>query len=174
MAARGARSRKILDKTIEKTDRKKEAKAAANGFRSASDAGDWEISSNARSEQSLKSWGKNKAHHARTNSRPSSASGQSAVSGMSQGKEKTKYQSKGKDTTAPRGRGGGVPIKQKTDTTERPSSRLERSASAAPSAAPSAIDTRPIPKKWAGMMMWSGNGQRPQPYRGFEHVRKAT
>lgn len=159
MAARGARSRKTLDKTIEKQERKKEAKAIAQSFGRADSPSKWEVQS--KSDGSAKSIGQRRpsvaGHHGL--SRPSSASGMSSMS--SESKEKAKYQTKGKESSHPRGRGGGVPIKSAA--VERPPTRTQSSAR-------TANEGRGASKNHFGLMMWYGSGIKPQPYRGLEQV----
>ena len=76
-----------------------------------------------------------------------------------QGNDKAKYQAKGKETKAPRGRGGGVPIKKPTNTPQIPS-RTESVISYAYS----------TEKSWADFRIWYGNDHGIRPYRGFEFV----
>jgi hypothetical protein len=78
------------------------------------------------------------------------------------GKEKSKYQAKGKETKAPRGRGGGVPIKKNVAPSPvSPSSRSESSASYA----------FPIQKTWMNFKVWEGGKDGMRPYGGFDFVR---
>ena len=90
--------------------------------------------------------------------RPTTSAGASTNSTGS-GKDKAKYQAKGKETKAPRGRGGGVPIKKPTNTPQIPS-RTESVTSYAYS----------TEKSWANFRIWYGNDHGIRPYRGFEFV----
>ena len=87
------------------------------------------------------------------------ASTNSTCSGKDKAKDKAKYQAKGKETKAPRGRGGGVPIKKPTNTPQIPS-RTESVTSYAYS----------TEKSWANFRIWYGNDHGIRPYRGFEFV----
>jgi hypothetical protein len=164
----------VLDKTIEKTERKKEAKDITNTFGRLDSPSGWDISSNSRSENSARSHPNSKSGHVSglqhlslNGSRPSSASGMSSISGNSKDKDKAKYHAKGKESSHPRGRGGGVPIKNVAPPVDKPDRPLTRTGSVRASAA----DNRPpAVKKWANVMVWSGNGQKPTPYRGFQQV----
>lgn len=81
--------------------------------------------------------------------------------GSSKGKEKLKYQAKGKETKAPRGRGGGVPLKKPVTSGPPlpPSFRPDTSAS---SYAP------PTHKTWMNFRIWKGGDGSGQPYGGFD------
>ncbi|KAF2022060.1 hypothetical protein BU24DRAFT_36724 [Aaosphaeria arxii CBS 175.79] len=95
--------------------------------------------------------------------RQASVSGSASVvsDGSSQGKEKTKYKSHGKETKAPRGRGGGVPVRKPT-TPAYPSTPVFRIDTSASSHAP------PGKKTWINFRTWGGGGSGPQFYGGFE------
>ena len=89
-----------------------------------------------------------------------SASGSASISeGSTTGKEKSKYQKGGKETKAPRGRGGGVPIKRPTVTTPLP-----------PLFHPDVADTyiSPHQKTWRNFRIWQGGNSGFPPYGGFE------
>ncbi|KAF2192711.1 hypothetical protein K469DRAFT_731177 [Zopfia rhizophila CBS 207.26] len=89
-----------------------------------------------------------------------SASGSTSLSDVSsKGKDKTKYQAKGKDTKAPRGRGGGVPVKKPTVRPPPPQFRAESSASYAP----------PNQKTWINFRIWEGGESGLRPYGGFDY-----
>lgn len=92
-----------------------------------------------------------------------SASGSTSLSGSSsQGKEKLKYQAKGKETKAPRGRGGGVPVKRPT--LASPSPPLFRSETSTSYAAPTNSKT------WINFRIWQGGEAGLKPYGGFNYV----
>ncbi|KAF2643017.1 hypothetical protein P280DRAFT_515457 [Massarina eburnea CBS 473.64] len=84
------------------------------------------------------------------------------------GKDKTKYAAKGKETKAPRGRGGGVPIKKPVNATPVPPLfRAETSLAFTPT----------HQKTWMNFRIWSGGEQGMKPYAGFdfdEHMQTGT
>ncbi|KAF1838827.1 hypothetical protein BDW02DRAFT_338733 [Decorospora gaudefroyi] len=94
-------------------------------------------------------------------SRQIKSPGSASISDVSSstGKEKTKYQAKGKDTKAPRGRGGGVPIK--TTVAPSPAPPPFRSESSASYASPSQ-------KTWMNFKVWEGRRDNMRPYGGFD------
>ncbi|KAF2109298.1 hypothetical protein BDV96DRAFT_652145 [Lophiotrema nucula] len=90
-----------------------------------------------------------------------SASAANSISDTSTtGKERTKYDStKGKGSKAPRGRGGGVPIKRSNVTSPAPPIfRAESTAS----------HTRTNHKTWANFRVWEGGESGLRPYGGFD------
>jgi hypothetical protein len=178
MSARGARSRKIQQKEIEKKD-KKVGKTRAiephDGFV------DWRASpttSNPRngmsrtltasSRTTSRSSGTNDSHsrsrpdYSTGSSKPAqSATGSASVSDVStQGKEKTKFQANGKETKAPRGRGGGVPVKRAVAPSPAPPIFRNESSGSYPSTGQ---------KTWANFKVWEGGKDGMRPYGGFEH-----
>jgi hypothetical protein len=78
------------------------------------------------------------------------------------GKEKIRFQAKGKETSAPRGRGGGVPLKSGVNPLPEsgPRPRIESTASY------SYNDH----KSWGGFKVWDGRTDKTRSYGGFEHV----
>lgn len=93
---------------------------------------------------------------------PQSSTGvsQSYSDSSIKGKEKTKFEAKGKETSAPRGRGGGVPIK----TTATKSAALRfRSESAA-------SNPQKGLKTWADFKVWGKGQHGMRPYGGFHLV----
>ncbi|OCK78497.1 hypothetical protein K432DRAFT_301892 [Lepidopterella palustris CBS 459.81] len=124
------------------------------------------------------------SRHSRSNSQPESSTGRPSLGGITgtQGSadarpsrartstsasttsansagEKVKYQAKGKETKAPRGRGGGVPPKKTTTITPLPfRGRTESNASS----------EYPVYKTWANFKIWYGNEHGFRPYRGFD------
>lgn len=90
-----------------------------------------------------------------------SASGSASISeGSTTGKDKTKYHSKGgKETKAPRGRGGGVPVKKPTAVSPPP--LVFRSE-------PRASHT-PGQKTWINFRIWEGGENGLPPYGGFDY-----
>lgn len=99
-------------------------------------------------------------HHRQPESTGRGPSSLSDVS--SKGREKTKFQSKGKETKAPRGRGGGVPIKKTTASSPTPP--LFRAASVASSLSPNQ-------KTWMNFKVWERGRESLRPYGGFDVVR---
>jgi hypothetical protein len=93
----------------------------------------------------------------------------------------TKFVDKGKQTSAPRGRGGGVPMK----TTEIKNDRAQF-RSVKPPKPQSSHGFRPSSratniedslsnlgvKTWDRTKIWYGGLSAPKPFQGFEHVRK--
>lgn len=188
MSARGARSRKVQQKDIEK----KEKKAAVQGKAPEThDAfADWRAtptSNGSRSaglSRSASNLSRGTSHSGGTNGsgnrsrmntiysesssqgRPpkSSTSGGASISDHSaKGKEKTKFQANGKETKAPRGRGGGVPIKSTTAPTPAPPQfRTESPAPRLPSHR----------KTWLDFKIWEGTKEEMRPYGGFAFVRQ--
>jgi hypothetical protein len=77
-------------------------------------------------------------------------------------KEKTKYQTKGKETKAPRGRGGGVPVKSSTPVVAAPP--LFR-------AEPTVLPQSPTnAKTWMNFRIWESGEKGLRPYGGFDYV----
>jgi hypothetical protein len=182
MAARGARSRKIVEKQINKENTKRgEEQFIPHGFAKADPQ---------RVMSPVAGW--NKKH-----SKPSGASTHSGDSAGSSGRlsaagsklsatlasvslrdEQEKFVDKGKQTSAPRGRGGGVPAKAsdaKTDRAKVRSARRMRSSSGLrPSTRATAITNDfDIPagmKSWDKTNIWYGGLTGSKPYAGFEEV----
>ncbi|KAH6620591.1 hypothetical protein C7974DRAFT_236380 [Boeremia exigua] len=181
MSARGARSRKVQQKDIEKKDKKVAVKGKAPENPDA--FADWRAtpSSNGSRNTGLTRSMSNRSHgtshssgsatRSRLNTvysnessgygRPpkSSASGGASISDHSaKGKETAKFQTNGKETKAPRGRGGGVPIK--TTAAPPPMPPQFRSESPAP--------RLPSHKKtWLDFRIWEGPKEDMRPYGGF-------
>ena len=77
-------------------------------------------------------------------------------------KEKKKYQAKaGKVTTAPRGRGGGVPVKKPVS--QSPAPPVFRAESTLPLSSPNT-------KTWINFRIWQGGEGGMRPYGGFDYV----
>ena len=193
MSARGARSRKIQQKDIEKKEKKiGKGKAVGTNHDPHDGFADWRatpstnnprngisrsitVSSRATSRSSGTNDSNNRSRldtlystgssETRTGNPPqSSAGGSASVSDVStQGKEKTRFQAKGKETKAPRGRGGGVPIKRTVAPSPGPplAFRTESAASYPTS----------NQKTWMNFKVWEGGKDGMRPYGGFEHVR---
>lgn len=172
MSARGARSRKVQQKEVEKKEKKGLAKGKAPEpiFEDHDAFIEWQPSpnpSNPRSgiSRSLTVSSSNTETSSEGRSRPikSPTADSTSVSDMSsKGKENTRYQTKGKDTKAPRGRGGGVPAKKTV--APSPAPPVFRSESAA---------SNPLPlnqKTWMNFKIWQGGKDGMRPYGGFEYV----
>lgn len=191
MSARGARSRKVQQKQVEKKEKHEErkfgkTKAIDANYEPHDGFADWRAtpsvnhprndvkrSATVSSHTTSRSSGTNDSH-----SRPrlntlyssdahppkSSAGGSASVSDVStQGKEKAKFQAKGKETSAPRGRGGGVPMKTNVAPSPAPPYRTESTATSYSS---------PNQKTWINFKVWEGGKDGMRPYGGFGHVKQ--
>lgn len=189
MSARGARSRKVQQKDIVKKELKTTGKgkgpdpiyeASENGY------AEWQPSPNIRhpqtgvtrtlttssnnsrttsrsSEGSGRPKGSALQSHGSFDIRQSSSRGPGSVSDVSsKGKEKATFQAKGKETKAPRGRGGGVPIKKAVASSPAPP--MFRSETAASS-------NTTHQKTWTNFKVWEGGRDSLRPYNGFKFVR---
>ena len=174
MSARGARSRKVQQKDIDKKEKKIAVKGkvpethdtfadwratpSSNGSRS---VGLSRSVSNISQGTSHSSGSGNRKHlntvysnDSSSHGRPGqgSTSGAASVSDHSAvGKEKTKFQAHGKETKAPRGRGGGVPVKGTGAPLQSPQFRSESPAPPLPSYKKNlpAPDPTPHSNSWA-------------------------
>lgn len=184
MSARGARSRKVQQKVAEKNENKVgKSKAVETNSEPRDGFADWRttpsgdhpsrgitrsltVSSRATSRSSgtnesstrptLNTCYPSNSSEVRTAQSP--GGGSASVSDTStQGKEKTRFQANGKETNAPRGRGGGVPVKK---TVALPSIRAESVASHIP----------PNQKTWLNFKIWKGGKDGMRPYGGFDFV----
>lgn len=184
MSARGARSRKVQQKDIEKTEKKIAVQGKAPEVHDA--FADWRATptSNGSRNAGLSRTASNLSHgtshssgsgnrsrmntiysESSSHGRPpkSSTSGGASISDHSaKGNEKAKFQANGKETKAPRGRGGGVPIKTTVAPTPVPPQfRTESPASRLPSHR----------KTWLDFKIWEGSKEEMRPYGGFAFVR---
>jgi hypothetical protein len=183
MSARGARSRKVQQKDIDKKEKKLAVKGkvperhdaypdwratpSSDGSRS---VGLSRSASNLSQGTSHSGGSGNRKHLTTVYSNDSSShgrlgkgstSGAASVSDHSaKGDDKTKFQAHGKETKAPRGRGGGVPVKGTGAPLQSPQSRNESPAPPLPS----------YRKTWQGFRIWEGNRQEMRPYGGFAFV----
>ena len=206
MSARGARSRKAVVKDIEKKEKKAAQKGKApDTIRRPHDAfADWNSSSagtrsttssggmpvrqltisTSRRSSSTNDSGPRRPvpsqsssdYRAKGASRPESVSDTSST-----GKEKARYQTNGKDTKAPRGRGGeciwrwlcilssfltttigGVPIKSNGSSTPLPPLFRSESSFRRP--------TDPHHRNWMNFRIWDGREGTMRPYGGFDFV----
>ena len=183
MAARGARSRKVVEKEIHKQEDKRQPE------RWPSHPSSIRPDSN-RVMSPVASWGRKNSittsGGASIHSRDSSSSNHSGAGAKIVDKltmrEDEKYlagKTGKKKTSAPRGRGGGVPVKASEATNERMAyssvrSRSMNSSSSLPrprSRAPT-LDSEGNPpvKSWDRTRIWYGGLTPKQPFRGFEHV----
>jgi hypothetical protein len=185
MSARGARSRKVQQKDVEKKEKKigksKAIDEPRDGF------ADWRTTPNIEnprrgisrtlttsSRATSRSSGTNdsssqprqhtlySSNSSDARAAPSTGAGSASVSDVSTtGKEKTRFQAKGKETKAPRGRGGGVPIKKViAPSSASPGFRTESAASY-----PSSQH-----KTWLNFKIWTGSKDGMRPYGGFDFV----
>ncbi|KAF2632887.1 hypothetical protein BU25DRAFT_85294 [Macroventuria anomochaeta] len=184
MSARGARSRKVQQKDIQKKEKKVAVQGKAPEIHDT--FADWRAtpssngSRNTGLSRSVSNLSHGTSHSSGTNGSgnrqylntvysyessshgrtpKSSASGAASVSDHSaKGKEKTKFQANGKETKAPRGRGGGVPIKMTiVPSPAPPPSRTESPAPHLPSHR----------KLWLDFKIWDGSKEEMRPYGGF-------
>ncbi|KAF2823287.1 hypothetical protein CC86DRAFT_384669 [Ophiobolus disseminans] len=186
MSARGARGRKVQAKEVEKKEKKVGKSKAIGTIQDPQDASaDWRAtpsinnirnngisrSMTVSSRATSRSSGTNDSNQrprletlystgsSETRSGPPQSS--ASVSDVStQGKDKIRFQAKGKDTKAPRGRGGGVPIKKTI--VPPPASPVFRTESAASYPSPNQ-------KSWINFKVWEGGKDGMRPYGGFEH-----
>lgn len=186
MSARGARSRKAVVKDIEKKEKKVAQKGKAPdtirrphdafaewssaGTRSTTSTGGMPTrqltvstsrSSSANGSGSrpplrvTASHSSSDQHRSRTAAgRPESISDTSSTS-----KEKSRYQANGKETKAPRGRGGGVPTKKTGSTPAPPLFRAESSLN---------YPSDPDHKSWMNFRIWQSGSESMRPYGGFD------
>ncbi|KAH7402655.1 hypothetical protein BKA66DRAFT_6236 [Pyrenochaeta sp. MPI-SDFR-AT-0127] len=192
MSARGARSRKVQQKDIQKKEKKAigKGKAPEEIYEQPHDAfADWlptpslsnprsgisrsiTVSSNISRGTSRSSGTNDSSSRPRLNplhspdslgpARPpkSSEAGSASVSDVStKGKEKSKFQANGKETKAPRGRGGGVPIKKTVSPSPIPPMfRAE----------PTASYPLANQKTWTNFKVWEEGRDGRRPYGGFD------
>jgi hypothetical protein len=193
MSARGARSRKVQQKEVEKKEKKVAVKGKAPELTHESrDAfAEWRPSPNSSnprsgisrsltvsSNNSHATSRSSSTHDGGNSSRPrlnalpsdissgnrppTKSSGAESVSDISsKGMDKTKYQTNGKDTKAPRGRGGGVPIKKSV--APSPAPPMFRSESSASHALPA------DQKTWLNFKVWTDGRDVMHPYAGFDY-----
>ena len=183
MSARGARSRKVQQKDIDKKEKKSTVKGKIPETHDA--FADWRATPSSNGSRSVglsrsvsnlsqgtsHSGGSGNRKHLNTvysndsssHGRPGigSTSGTASVSDHSaKGKDKTKFQANGKETKAPRGRGGGVPVKSTGAPLQSPQFRSE-------SPAPPLLSHK---KTWQGFRIWEGQREEMRPYGGFAFV----
>ncbi|KAH4352362.1 hypothetical protein HBH98_020050 [Parastagonospora nodorum] len=186
MSARGARSRKVQTKDIEKKEKKDGKKKVVTAIHEPLDGfADWRTTPNVEnprrgmtrtltssSRATSRSSGTNESNNrprlatlhssncSETRPAQSSGGGSASVSDISvQGKEKKLYDAKGKETQAPRGRGGGVPIKRTVAPSPVPPAFRADSSSSHPSG---------DQKSWLNFKIWKGSRDAMRPYGGFE------
>ncbi|KAF2867194.1 hypothetical protein BDV95DRAFT_598314 [Massariosphaeria phaeospora] len=91
--------------------------------------------------------------------RPKTSASGSLSDVSSKDREKSKYQANGKGTKAPRGRGGGVPVKKAVAaSTPPPLFRMEHADLRVP----------PGQKTWINFRIWEGTESGLRPYGGFD------
>lgn len=190
MSARGARSRKFQQKDIEKKEKKVavqgkipevhdafadwRATPSSNGSRNAGLSRSITQSSSLSHGTSRSSGTNDSGNRSRLNTvypnesfsgdRAPKSSASGAASNLDQsakGEEKALFQANGKQTKAPRGRGGGVPIKKTAAPLPAPLSfRADAPASVLPN----------HKKAWLGFKVWEGSKDEMRPYAGFAFV----
>jgi hypothetical protein len=188
MSARGARSRKVQQKDVEKKEKKiGKSKAIETIYEPQDGSVDWRKPSSAsnprngvsrtltvssrttsRSSSTNGSGNRPRLNTLYSNSSsdirpvPSSGVGSASVSDAStKGREKTTFQANGKETKAPRGRGGGVPIKRAIDPPPAPTNYRAEYAASYPSS---------NQKTWLNFKTWGAGKDGMRPYSGFEYV----
>jgi len=182
MAARGARSRKDMVKKVKKEEKKQAENDFLRQFSptpSGTDSG-WagfpqkrnSFSSNDSSSlrNMLRSANGQRPPPSRSGSVTTSDNG-SKLSGSKDGQKYTTAH--GKETKAPRGRGGGVPPKMAGGPGPRSMSAMSAASSHSPDyLSPTALSppANPTQKTWSGMKLWVDNKRAPQPYAGFDQV----
>ncbi len=189
MAARGARARKIVDQETKKEEAKQPSKLFAESLNrvkssragAATPAFLPELQS--RSRQPVSSvLSSSSSSHSKSTDTSSAVDKITRLGSMSlESKPVNKYATpKGRGSVAPRGRLGGVPIKQ----TEAQALDVAKTAKLAKRAASRShtFDKPPrsptdsssantaFEKSWKNTKSWIGHGQKPRQYDGFEHV----
>jgi hypothetical protein len=192
MAARGARARKLVERETKKEEAKQPSKQFADSLKRAksragvatpSFTGDIpELRPQSRPNGSSVLSSSSSSHSKSTTDTSSALDKIARLGSRAKGSKSTsKYATpKGRGTLAPRGRLGGVPIKQETQAIEtasvtkpaqKVSSRLHtfdetpRSQSGSSSGTATTFE-----KSWKNTKSWIGQGQKPRKYDGFEHV----
>ncbi|KAL6712334.1 hypothetical protein ACN47E_000211 [Coniothyrium glycines] len=173
MSARGARSRKVQQKDIQnKEKRVARTGKAPSAIQGSHDAFiDWRMSPSIESSKyGLSRTPTRSSDNSRTTSHnlrlgrttKSSVGPTLSVSDTtsSKGKEKTKFQANGKETRAPRGRGGGVPMK--------------RAVTPSPMLLPFQDDFEhdQLPanhRTWSNFRVWENGDGATRPYGGFDY-----
>jgi hypothetical protein len=194
MAARGARARKIVEKETKKEESKQSSNQFADSLKRVkspragaatpaftSDLPELRSKSRPHGTSVMSS---SSSTHSRSTETSSAVDKISRLGSMSKElKTVSKYATpKGRGTLAPRGRLGGVPMKQteaqaiETARAEKISKRaLSRSHNfdeppRSPTDSSSAGTTTTFEKSWKNTKYWIGLGQKPRQYDGFEHV----
>ncbi|CBX95090.1 hypothetical protein IAQ61_009803 [Plenodomus lingam] len=189
MSARGARSRKVQQKSIEKTEKKGSLKGKGKSTEISYDSPDafaqWRVSPSVNDSRNgitrtltgssktsrgtsrsgsthdggltrsrLNTVHSRNSFEERQSPRPASVSDVSSKSNAN-----AKFQTHGKETKAPRGRGGGVPIKKMNTTfSVPPTFRTESTSSQSQSSQNS----------WASFKIWGRERNEMRPYNGFD------
>ena len=192
MAARGARARKIVEKETKKEEAKQPSKQFAEslnrGKSSRAGAATPAFSSDlpelqSRSRQPGSSvLSSSSSSHSKSTDTSSAVDKIARLGSMSlESKPVNKYATpKGRGSLAPRGRLGGVPIKQaeaqaleaaKTaKLAKRAASRSHTFDQPPRSPTDSSSANITFEKSWKSTKSWIGRGQKPRQYDGFEHV----
>lgn len=194
MAARGARARKIIEKETKKDDTKQPSKQVAESLKRVkspragaatpaftSDLPELRSRSRPHDSSVMSS---SSSSHSRSTDTSSAVDKISRLGSISkESKSVSKYATpKGRGTLAPRGRLGGVPMRQ-TEAQSIEAARAEKFAKRAlsrantfdepprsPTDSSSAATTTSFEKSWKNTKSWIGHGQKPRQYDGFEHV----
>lgn len=185
MAARGARSRKIVEKVIEK----EEGRRYADRFNSVSSTPDpnrvkspvagWRRRTSITSGSGAASvWSDESGGSSSKASGAGAKKFTNKIASLAPG-EDDRFVAKGRQTIAPRGRGGGVPMKAVEAAQDRArmhSVKAGRLAASSMGMRPASTSTEnsgtlSTLRPWATTKVWSGGVSAPKSYKGFEHVR---
>jgi hypothetical protein len=196
MAARGARARKVIEKETKKEESKQPSKQIADSLKRVkspragaatpaftNDLPELRSQSRPHGSSVLSS---SSSSHSKSTDTSSAIDKISRLGSMSkESKSANKYAApKGRGTLAPRGRMGGVPIKQ-TEAQLREAAKAAKLAekvssrshtfdrppqSPTGSSSGTTSTTTTFEKSWANTKSWIGQGQKPRKYDGFEHV----
>lgn len=174
MAARGARSRKVVERQIKKEERKQSSKDHVSDL---SHLPKQSLSPGRAPSRALTSSLQEKSVRKPGYSPSLGSIGSGESIGGSHGSNETqskKYTVKGKETRAPRGRMGGVPTKTSERGRATPSvhavgsSRpLQKSRAGSSSTTPGSRGNTADSYSWNSFKAWTGPGHS-QPYRGLE------
>ncbi|KAF2837042.1 hypothetical protein M501DRAFT_215665 [Patellaria atrata CBS 101060] len=175
MSGRGARGRKAIVKNIEKTEKKQAAKQYSHDIRSTTSSSGWSLGSSSTLQRPSSSQTLTRTPSFSTTIRSQGSSSNSRNASQSRNEQhrpKTaaakikpdeRYQNRaGKETVAPRGRGGGVPSKS------TPANRVGQPSQMSDRTTQSTSDVSQS-RRTSGMMFWYGGDKSPVPYRGFDN-----
>jgi len=194
MAARGARARKVIEKETKKEESKQPSKQFADSIKRVksprigaatpsfvNDMPELRSQSRPLGSSTLSS---SSSGHSKNTDTSSAVDKITRLGSMSkESRSASKYAApKGRGSLAPRGRMGGVPMKQ-TEAQAREAvkaAKLDKKVSdrshtfdkppQSPSDSSSGTTVTTFEKSWTNTKSWIGQGQKPRKYDGFEHV----